>query len=110
MLRYFENVPVSRSFSTIHMKRQGSKNQRKCVKNETEMPTNFAIKLNAQNLFAKDNHENCAGKNEISLTYFTFPVTIHTSCFILIHFPLNNNALKKETKVFFLVLFSFLFL
>ena len=58
----------------------GGKNQRNCGKNETEIPTNVAIKLNAQNLFARDNYENSEGKNEISLTYFTFPLTIHTNC------------------------------
>ena len=64
----------------IH-ERQGSKNQQNCDKNKTEMRTYFAVKHNAQNLIARDNYENSASKNEISLTYFTFPLAIHTNCF-----------------------------
>ena len=58
--------------------RQGSKNQRNYVKNETEMRTNVAVKFNAQNLFARANYENSASKSEISLTYFTSSLAIGT--------------------------------
>ena len=60
------------------IERQGSKNQQNCVKNETEMRFNVAVKLNAQKVFARDIYEKSASKNKISLTYFTFPFTIHT--------------------------------
>ena len=64
------------------------------------MPTNVAVKLNAQNLFARDNYENGAGKKEISLTYFAIPLTIHTNCFTSIcilsiiagYFVLDSNV------------------
>ena len=58
------------------------------------MPTNVAIEFNAQNLVAKDNHENSAS-SKFELIHFSFHYSLKLICILRIIGHLSHLLNKR---------------